>query len=224
MSRSWLSDCSQNFDLGKCLHHLNVDIEQLCCLLDLGANVVSVRSAGGADAVWQWQRRPIRRQIGVHDVALRRRLIGLLRQSNIRVKCRQLCRLCLDFGFHRGWRRLDQILCHNRSRQLHSRLWLDLDFHRGRLTPDKSLSHNRSLGNDRRRGHNRSCYNDVVALPFAGANVERKTDHANQNNWQIAIFIDPLSQQTAPSPCPLGSFPHSRLHRQAKCGESKSCA
>ena len=80
---------------------------------------------------------------------------------------------------------------------MHSRLWLDLDFHRGRPTLDKSLSHNRSLGNDRRRSHSRSVgYNDVVALPFAGANVERKTDHANQNNWQIAIFNDPLRQQT----------------------------
>ena len=108
---------------------------------------------------------------------------------------------------------------------MHSRLWLDLDFHRGRPTLDKSLSHNRSLGNDRRRSHNRSVgYNDVVALPFAGANVERKTDHANQNNWQIAIFNDPLRQQTAPSPCPLGSFPHSHLHGQEKCVESKSCA
>ena len=90
---------------------------------------------------------------------------------------------------------------------MHNRLWLDLDFHRGRLTLDKSLSH------DRRRRHNKSVgYNDIVALPFATANVDRKTDHANHNNWQIAIFIDPLRQQTDPSPCPLGSFPHSHLH------------
>ena len=45
----------------KCLHHLHVDIEQHCCLLDLGAYVVVVRVAGGADLVWQRHRRPIRR-------------------------------------------------------------------------------------------------------------------------------------------------------------------
>src|SRR5262249_55654619 len=211
-------------DLGKCLHHLNVDIEQLCRLLDLGAYVVGVRGAGGADAIWQRYRRPIRRQIGVHDVALRCRLIGLIRQSDIRVECRHLYRrLWLEFGFHRGRRRLDRILCHNRSRQLHSRLWLGLDFHRRRPTLDKTLGHNRSLGNDRRLRHNRSAgYNGVFALPVASANVERKTGHANQNNWQIAIFNDPLRQQTAPSHVRFESFPHSRLHRQEKYGESKS--
>ena len=37
-------------------------------------------------------------------------------------------------------------------------------------------------------------------VPFASANVIRKTGHANQNNWHIAIFDDPLCQQAAPRP------------------------
>src|SRR5262249_50113826 len=111
------------------------------------------------------------------------------------------------FGCHVVRRRLDRLLCHNGSR-----------LHRRRLTLDNRLSQNRGLG------HNRSLgYSGVVALPFASAKVERKTDHANENNWHIAVFNDPLRQQTAPSPCPPGSFPHSRLHRQEKCVESMSC-
>src|SRR5262245_10582218 len=40
-------------DLGKRLHHPHVDIEQLCCLLDLGPYVVVVvRGARSADLVW----------------------------------------------------------------------------------------------------------------------------------------------------------------------------
>src|SRR5262245_39264567 len=40
-------------DLGKRLHHPHVDVEQLCCLLDLGPYVVVVvRGARSADLVW----------------------------------------------------------------------------------------------------------------------------------------------------------------------------
>ena len=96
--RSWLSDCSQ-IDLGKCLyHHPHVDIEQHCCLLDLGTYVV-VRGAGGVDRVGQRHWRPMRRRVGV-DVAPRGRLIGLIQQSSMRVECRRLhpsLRLGLDF-------------------------------------------------------------------------------------------------------------------------------
>ena len=141
------------------------------------------------------------------SVTLRRRLIGLLRQPNIRVKCRQLYRrLWFDFGLHRGRRRLDRILCHNRSR----RRLFDRDFHPGRPTLDESLGHDKVV-----------AYNNFAALPFASANVKRKTGDANQSNWHIAIFNEPLGQQIAPSPYSLGSFPHSRLHRQEKCVESK---
>ena len=42
--RSWLSDLVE-LDLGQCLHHLHIDIEQHCCLLDLGV-LVGVRGAG----------------------------------------------------------------------------------------------------------------------------------------------------------------------------------
>src|SRR5262245_44080192 len=56
------------------------------------------------------------------------------------------------------------------------------------------------VGYNGRFGHNRG-----VALPFASANVERKTDHANQNNWHIAIFNEPLRQQTVPVQCPARS-------------------
>ena len=36
------------------------------------------------------------------------------------------------------------------------------------------------------------------------SNFRRKTGHANQNNWHIAIFGDPLRQQAAtPHPKPL---------------------
>ena len=105
----------------------------------------------------------MRWRVGVHDVALRRRLIRLIQQSSIRVECRQL----------------------------HARLWLGFGFLRGRPTHDKSLGHNRSLG-----------HNGDAALPFASTNIERKTGHANQNNWYIAIFNEPLPQQTVPDLCP----------------------
>src|SRR5262249_15820328 len=98
-------------------------------------------------------------------------------------------------------------LSHHRSR----RRLLDLDFHRGRPTLDESLGHNRVV-----------AYNNFAALPFASANVNRKTSDANQSNWHIGIFNEPLRQQIAPSPCPLRSFPRSRLHRQEKCVELKS--
>src|SRR4029450_1297533 len=91
-------------DSGKRLHHLHVDIEQHCCLLDLGPYVIvvwGVRSV--ADFVWQRHRRPIHRRVGVHDVALRRRLIRLIQQTSIRLECRQLHTwLWLGFGFQRG--------------------------------------------------------------------------------------------------------------------------
>ena len=92
--------------------------------------------------------------------------------------------------------------------QLHPRLWLGLGFQRGRPTLDRSLGHDRSLG-----------YNGVPARPFASGNVIRKTGHANQNNWHIAIFDDPLCQQAAPIPTPLG-FRVSRFsssHARKKC-------
>jgi hypothetical protein len=47
-------------DLGKRLHHLHVDIEQLCGLLDLGSYVVGVRGVHSADFIWQRHRRPMR--------------------------------------------------------------------------------------------------------------------------------------------------------------------
>ena len=65
-------------DPGKCLHHPRVDIEQRCCLLDLSAYVV-VRRAVGVDVVWQRHRRPIHGRVGIHDVALRGGLVGLIR-------------------------------------------------------------------------------------------------------------------------------------------------
>src|SRR5215472_11068859 len=47
-------------DLSERFHHPHVDIEKLCCLLDLGSYVVGVRPAGSADLVWQRHRRPMR--------------------------------------------------------------------------------------------------------------------------------------------------------------------
>src|SRR5262249_45939006 len=86
----------------------------------------------------------------------------------------------------------EPILCHNRSR----RRLLDLDFHRGRPTLDESLGHNRLVAD-----------NNFAALPFASAKVNRKTGDANQRNWHIAIFNEPLRQQIAPSPYRLEVFP-----------------
>ena len=170
--------------------------------------------------VWQRHRRPIRRQIGVHDVALRRRLIGLIQQSNIRVECRQLY---VGFGST-----LVSIVGgggSTKSSAITGAVSCIIGFGSTLISTAggrRSTKVSATTGGSARTES--VGYNDVVALPFASANVERKTDHANQNNWQIAIFNDPLRQQTAPSPCPLGSFPHSHLHGQEKCVESKSCA
>ncbi len=46
-------------DLGKCLHHLHIDIEKRCGLLDLGAYIVGVQCLHSTDFVWQRHRRPI---------------------------------------------------------------------------------------------------------------------------------------------------------------------
>ena len=140
----------------------------------------------------------MRRRVGVHDVALRRRLIGLIQQSSIRVECRQL----------------------------HPSLWLGLGFQRGRPTLDRSLGHNRSLSAyNRSLGHNRSLgYNGLAALPFTSANFQRKTGHANQNNWHIAIFSDPLRQQAAvphPQAAWFQSLPILLFTRKRKCAQIK---
>ncbi|MGC1692423.1 MAG: hypothetical protein WA756_21220, partial [Pseudolabrys sp.] len=67
-----------------------------------------------------------------------------------------------------------------------------------RLGYSSSLGHNRSLGHNGSLDYNRSLgYNGLAALPFASANFQNKTGHANQSNWHIAIFGHPLSQQTA---------------------------
>src|SRR5262245_10244777 len=47
-------------DLGKRLHHLHVQIEQHCCLLDFGPYVVGVRGVHSTDFIWQRHRRPMR--------------------------------------------------------------------------------------------------------------------------------------------------------------------
>ena len=129
-------------------------------------------------------------------------------------------RLCLWLGlaFRRGRPTLDRSPGHNRSLGLNSR-----HGHIRRLGYSRSLGDNRSLGHNGSLDYNRSLgYNGLAALPFASANFQSKTGHANQSNWHIAIFGHPLSQQTArPHVRLFERYPRSPLHRQEKCGETK---
>ena len=127
-------------------------------------------------------------------------------------------RLCLWLGlaFRRGRPTLDRSPGHNRSLGLNSR-----HGHIRRLGYSSSLGDNRSLGHNGSLDYNRSLGdNGLAALPFASANFQSKTGHANQNNWHIAIFGHPLCQQTAPRLVPESlDSPH---HTQEKMSESSS--